>query len=97
VFRTRILAQGIIDLSEEGAEATSKVFKNYVSSVLPFVKKEQETSDAKMKEVMEREVKKGIITFNPPPTNPLIQRAKAMSLPDEFRTKLANRKRIVEL
>lgn len=97
MYKTRILAQGIVDLSEQGAEATSKVFRQYVSSALPFVHRDQEATDAKMKEVMEREVKKGIITFSPPTANPLVQRAKEMQLPDEFRTKLANRKRVVEL
>jgi hypothetical protein len=97
VYKTRVLAQGIVDLSEDGAEATSKVFKSYIAAALPFIQKDQESTDAKLKEAMEREVKKGVILFSPPTANPLVQRAKEMSLPDQFREKLANRKRIVEL
>lgn len=98
VFKTRILAQGIVDLSEEGAKATTDVFKKYVASALPFMEKEQSQTDKKLKEVMEKEVKKGMIVFNAPQSNPLVQRVKAMSLPDDFRQKLANRKkRAVEI
>lgn len=96
VFRTRILAQGIVELSEKGAEKTVEVFKRYISAALPFMEKEQEETDKKLKEVMAREVQKGVIMFNAPLSNPLVARAKAMSLPDEFRQKLAAHKRIVE-
>lgn len=99
VFKTRVLAQGFVDTSEDGAKGTSDVFKRYVVAALPFLEKSQTASDTKMKETMEREVKKGVLVFNTPTSNPLIQRAKTMTLPDEFRQKMLNRKgkRIVEV
>lgn len=98
VLKTRVFAQGIVDLSEKGAEATASVFQKYVAAALPFMKQQQDQTDKKMKEAMEREVKKGVIVFNPPQANPLMQRAKAISIDSETREKLANRgKRVVEL
>jgi hypothetical protein len=92
VLRTRLLAQGFVDLSEEGAGNTAKVFMKYAAAMMPYSDKQQEATDAKMKEAMAKEVSKGVIYFNAPTPNPLHQRAKEMSLPDEFRRKLANRR-----
>jgi hypothetical protein len=98
VLKTRVFAQGIVDLSEKGAEATAAVFQKYVAAALPFMKQQQSQTDQKMKEAMAKEVKKGIIVFNPPQANPLMQRAKAIKIDSETRDKLAHRgKRIVEL
>lgn len=101
IFTARLLAQGVVDLckEKEDAKPTSEVFKQLVSSAFPFMKKEQEAQDQKLKEVMERETKRGVIVFNAPQANPLRERAKAMALPDEFRKKLAERrgKRVVDV
>ena len=92
------MAQGFVDMSQDGAKGTAEVFKRYVAAALPFLEKGQAQTDVKLKEVMAREVSKGVITFNAPTSNPLIQRAKIMTLPDEFRQKMLNRngKRVVE-
>lgn len=82
-----------MDLSEDGAENTAKVFQKYAAAAMPFMEKQQETTDAQMKAAMEREVKKGVIVFRAPSANPLTQRAKAMSLPDSFRQRLAARRK----
>jgi len=82
-----------MDISENKAENTAKVFKMYAAAALPFAEKNQSATDARMKEVMEKEVKKGIIVFNPPEINPLVTRAKAMRLPDEYRQRLAARRK----
>lgn len=104
IFQTRILAQGVVDLSEKGADKTAEVFKQYTQALLPFISKEQGKKDQELKAVMEREVKKGMITFNAPQANPLAQRARAISMPDEVRRKLLEAKerrekgkRIVEI
>lgn len=99
VFKTRIFAQGFVDIDEDGAKGTAEVFKRYVASALPFLEKAQTDSDKKMKEAMKKEVEKGVIVFNAPTSNPLVQRAKTMRLPDEFRQKMLNRtgKRFVEI
>lgn len=60
------------------------------------MEKKQAESDEKLKEAMQREVKKGMIVFNAPQANPLVQRAKAINMDAETRAKLAH-KRIVEL
>ena len=98
VLKTRVMAQGIVDLAKHGAEATAKLFKIYVGAALPFLAKSSEASDQKMKSVMEREVKKGVIVFDAPSSNPLQQRAKVFQMDAETRTKLASRgKRIAEV
>jgi hypothetical protein len=99
VFKARIMAQGFVDLSEDGAKGTAEVFKRYLAVALPFLEKSQTDQDKKMKEVMEKEVQKGVIKFNAPTSNPLVQKAKAMRLPDEFRQKMLNKagKRVVEI
>lgn len=93
MYKTRLLAQGIVDLSEDGAANTAKVFQKYASAAMPYTEKQQQETDQKMKEAMEREVSKGVIYFRAPTAAPLTQRAKEMSLPDEFRQKLAARKK----
>lgn len=93
VFKTRILAQGVVDLSEKGAENTAKVFMKYAEAAMPYTQKQQAATDAKMKEAMAKEVGKGVIYFNAPAPNVLHQRAKEMTLPDEFRQKLAARRK----
>ena len=93
VLRARLMAQGIVDLAEDGAENTAKVFQRYAATAMPYTEKQQAETDQKMKEAMEREVKKGVIYFRAPTAAPLTQRAKEMSLPDEFRQKLAARRK----
>ena len=93
MYKTRVLAQGIVDLSEKGADNTAKVFLKYAAAAMPYTSKQQEVTDAKMKEAMAKEVSKGVIYFNAPAPNPLHQRAKEMTLPDEFRQKLAARRK----
>lgn len=100
VAQARLLAQGFVDLAllqEKAGQDTAKpimdAFKSVVASAFPYMKKEQDSQDRKLKEAMEREVKKGVIYFNAPQSNPLVQRAKAMSLPDDFRRRLAARRR----
>lgn len=92
-LKTRILAQGIIDIAEHGSKAAESIYKSYVKSVMPYLEKAGIDKDEELKKVMEREMKKGIIAFNVEAPNPLLQRAKTMSLPDDFRQKLAQRKK----
>lgn len=91
-MRTRLLAQGIIDIAEHGSKGADTLFKSYLNLALPFFAKEVGDKDEEMKKAMAREVSKGAIVFNVTAPNPLAQRAKQMSLPDSFREKLAQRK-----
>ncbi len=88
-----MVAQMAVDLAEKGAETTAAAFKALTHSMMPYMQKAQTETDEKLKQAMEREVKKGVIVFNAPTANPLRERAKEMSLPDEFRQKLSARKR----
>ena len=93
-LKTRIMAQGLIDASEKGSKATADLYVDYINAAMPFLSKTKVSKDEELKRVMQREVGKGAIVFNTPTTpNPLVQRAKQMSLPDDFRQKLANRKK----
>jgi hypothetical protein len=93
-LRTKILAQGIVDIAERGSKATDDLYRLYLAAAMPFLSKTDSNKDEELKKVMKREVEKGVIAFNAPATpNPLVQRAKQMSLPDDFREKLANRKK----
>jgi hypothetical protein len=93
VLKTRVLAQGIVDLSKDGADNMAKTFLKYAAAAMPYTEKQQSDTDKKMKEAMEKEVKKGVIYFRAPQANPLAQRAREMTLPDEFRQKLAARRK----
>ena len=89
IFQTRVMAQGMADLMKEGKDSIAQVFKSYTNSLLPFLAKEQSKTDEKLREVMKREVDKGMIVFNAPQDHPFVQRARAISMPDEVRQKIA--------
>jgi hypothetical protein len=74
-----------------GESKVSDAFKAYVDTIFPFNKKHQDDKDGKMKEVMDREVKKGAITFNPVAMDFLKNKTKTMSLPDDFQQRLRDR------
>lgn len=89
-----MLAQGLLDIAgEKASKDLGDLYSSYLSSAMPFLSKAKVDKDAELKKVMEREMKKGVIAFNVSTPNPLVQRAKAMSLPDDFRQKLADRRR----
>jgi post-segregation antitoxin (ccd killing protein) len=92
-LKTRLLAQGIIDIAQHGSKSAETIYKAYVHTLLPFLAKDVVSKDEELKKVMEREVKKGVIAFNVSTPNPLMQRAKTMAVPDDFRQKLAQRKK----
>lgn len=83
-----------MDIAERGSKGTDDLYRLYLAAAMPFLSKTTSDKDEELKKVMKREVQKGVITFNAPATpNPLMQRAKQMSLPDDFREKLAKKKR----
>lgn len=88
----RMLAQAVVDLRREGTEvATPKVFSQFVEAVLPYMAKEKKTKDQEMQELIKKETEKGVLVFNAPSANPFVQRAKTMSMPDDFLKKLSAR------
>jgi hypothetical protein len=91
--RVRLLAQGLQEIGERKESGVSGVYQDFLSALLPYTKKVQESKDKKMTEAMKHEVTKGVIVIKPPAfANPLVTRAKEMRMPDELRQKLAHRK-----
>lgn len=91
MFKERLLAQGLADMvTAAGGKSDSiqEAFKKYLNSVFPFRETRQSKVDEQMKSVMEREVKKGAITFKPMPMNFLKKKAKTMQVPDEWSERL---------
>jgi hypothetical protein len=95
VLRARFYAQAFIEMGGEEKKGTVESYKNLLSAMLPYMEQQQGNKDAEMKAIMEREVKKGVVLFKPQvATNaPLLERAAKMTLPDDFRQRLAARKK----
>jgi hypothetical protein len=96
VFKERLLAQGLSDMVVAAGGKSDNVqeaFKQYLNAIFPFRESKQSKVDEEMKRVMEREIKKGPITFKPMPMNFLKKKAKMMQIPDEWSQRLAQRNR----
>jgi hypothetical protein len=98
VMKARMFAQAFAELGGgEGHEmkATVQNYKDLLSVMLPYMEQQRGNKDQEMKQFMEREVKKGVVLFQPQldTRSPLVDRAEKMALPDDFRQKLAARKK----
>lgn len=95
VHRQKILAQGLSDVASAGGGQSSvgDAFRKFIDAVFPFQKQAQADIDAKMKEVMDRQVAKGALTFSPMSLDFLKKKAKTLQVPDEFHQKLRQRGR----
>lgn len=95
IHRERVLAQGLADVVGALGAKSSVIdaFTKYVDTVFPFNKQVKTDMDTKMKEVMERQVKKGALTFTPIAMDFLKKKTKTLSLPDDFQRKLRQRGR----
>jgi hypothetical protein len=93
VKETLIVAQGLTELiSASGGKTTIPAkFKEFVTSVFPFMEKEESSSDAKQKEVLRKEAEKGPIQFAATPINTFKNAAKTLSMSDDFRRKLRDK------
>lgn len=90
----RIMAQGLSDIvgsSKGGKTSVPEIFPKYLAALFPFMKQEQAGKDAEMKEMMQRQVAKGVLTFDPMSTSFIKKKAKEMSVPDEWAEKLRER------
>lgn len=93
-----LFTSGVTDLvsSQKGDNSNLvKAYNAYIESAFPFAEKTRDQTDQKMVEAMKKEAEKGVIQFSPMPQSmtPLHSKAKQMSLPDDFRTKLRERSR----
>lgn len=93
VQRERIAAQGLIDLAlaMKGESHLQEAFQKYVQSVFPFLVDEEKERTSKVKEIMDREARKGVITFSVDDSNPLRRRAETMRMDDDWARKLRER------
>lgn len=69
------------------------MFNEYVDTVFPFAKGQRAEVDSKMKKMMEKEVAKGMLTFQVSGTDFFKKKVKEMRVPDEFKKKLYARNR----
>ena len=91
MYEQRLHAQAfsdLITLNHGSAENVQKSFKLFLHSVLPYKEAQAEVNDAQLKEAMEREVKKGAVTFRPVATDVLKNKVRTMQLPDEYQRAL---------
>jgi Sec7-like guanine-nucleotide exchange factor len=90
----QMLSIGLRQLTNaNGVEsAIPAIFRQYVEALFPFYTEIRTNQDQKMVDVMKKEVEKGMISFNPIQTNLFKNRAKEMSLPDDFKRKLRKKK-----
>jgi hypothetical protein len=90
------LAQGLADVvlsMENGKENVSGVFRSYLEAVFPFLKTEHEAVEKRMKEALKKETAKGFITFKPVADKFLKQKVKTMQLDEDFKQRLATKRR----
>jgi hypothetical protein len=90
------VAQGLADLimaQPEGKEHVTDIFKNIIGAMFPHLKSVQEDKDAEMKKVIKKEASAGVLTFKAAQDSFIQQKAREMSLPDDFKRKLAEKRR----
>ena len=80
-------------LSASAGGDAQKMFNEYVDTVFPFAKGQRAEVDSKMKKMMEKEVAKGMLTFQVSGTDFFKKKVKEMRVPDEFKKKLYARNR----
>jgi hypothetical protein len=66
----------------------TKYFNEYVDCVFPFAKGQRAEVDQKMKQMMNKEVERGMLTFQISGHDFLKKKVKEMRVPDEFKKKL---------
>ena len=95
IQKTKAILMALGDIvAGKGNEGAVKGFNAYYAAALPFIKKEQAATDAKMLEAMRKEVARGPVFFKPVEEKNLFKdKAKSMSLPDSFRKNLADKSR----
>ena len=93
VLEHRMLAQGLSDLAAAGKVQSSvgEVFKKYLEAKFPWAKSVEAAKDEEMKEMMQRQVAKGVITFQPMSMDFLKKKAEVMQMPDEWAERLRER------
>jgi hypothetical protein len=93
VLEHRMLAQGLSDLTAAGKVQSSvgDIFKKYVEAKFPWMKSAEAAKDSEMKDMMQKQVAKGVLTFKPMSMDFLKKKAEVMQMPDEWAEKLRER------
>jgi hypothetical protein len=79
--------------TEHGKENVSEIFKTYISAMFPYLRHDQVDKDAEIKEAVKKEAAKGVIMFKPAQDTFLQKKARTMGLDDDFKQKLADKRR----
>jgi hypothetical protein len=88
---------GFLEMLGKGdGEVLSGTFKELGEAMFPFLVEERKKSDDEMKQVMQKEISRGPITFSSPVTRNITRNAmNSVRLSEEVRQKIANRSRRV--
>lgn len=89
----KLLAQGFADMSANGSNV-SGIYQEFVNAFLPFAAEEQLKVNKAMIEIMEKEVARGPLRVSPMSMTPLKNTARKLSMPDEYRQKLATTRKV---
>lgn len=89
VAMVRVVAQGLAIIASDG-KAIGDAFKSFINAVFPFMGDVQADSDKALIERMKKEAAAGVVQFTVEQVSPLMNRAKVLSAPDEFRKKLTD-------
>lgn len=73
--------------------AVGDVFKTFIETIFPFAKGQQQEMEKRMRDVMKKEVARGVITFKPVADKFLHQKLKTMTLDDDFKKKIAEKRK----
>jgi hypothetical protein len=94
-YQARIFAQGFYDLTVamQGKSNVDDAFKLFVEALFPFRDAKKEAKDAEMKEMLKRQASRGPITFKPVANDFLRERARRVTVPEDFARKLAEKRK----
>lgn len=94
VRKGAMLVNAVGDLiQKESSKNVVEAYKAFVDVAFPFAVKTRGDSDQELVAAMKKEANKGPITFAPVAApSPFQRAAKQMTLPDDFRKKLKERK-----
>lgn len=88
-----MVAQGLAEVSQTKNSGINGLFKKYISALFPFFNEVTVATDDKMKQVMQKEVDKGVIGFTPVSNNVLRNRVREIQVADDTLKKIKDARR----
>lgn len=94
-YQARIFAQGFYDLTiaSQGKSSVDEAFKMFVEALFPFRDAKKDAKDSEMKEMLKRQAARGPITFKPVMNDFLRERARRVTVPEDFARRLAEKRK----